>query len=748
MATLERGVKWRARQGAERVWPGISSPKAILRLLDLEQGRLFYWLPVFIGLGIGIYFTLPFEPGLYSLATLIVFLTGMIFFAPRTLASVLVLSALVAAGTGFVSAKIRTEWVRAPKIMATTGPVEIEGWVERIEERASSGKAARRKKSSSGAEPALRENRADRPTVGHRITMRPVRVEKLENDHLPKRIRLYVKSERNRISVGDYLSVSAILRPPPGPSEPGGYDFARRAWYQGLGAVGYTRQPPKIMPTERTRGVGLDLIVAVEKLRADVAHRIGAHLNGTTAAITTALLTGARGAIPENVKTDLRHSGLAHILAISGLHMAIMSGAVFWLVRAGLALSPTLALTRPIKKWSAIVAMLGAAFYLALSGASPATQRAFFMVMLLYLSVLLDRPALSLRNVAIAALFILILWPESLLNISFQMSFAAVTALIAFYETWNERQSRTHDRGWRYGRMGRSVKFLIGIALTTIIAGAAIAPFAAFHFNKEAGYSLLANMLAMPVFTLVTMPMALMSLMAMPFGLEALPLTLMSWSIEIIAAIAARIASLPGAVLYVPQIPISSLLCVVLGAIWLMVWRQRWRYLGLTGIAAGLALAQTGPRPDILVGDNARTVAVRNDAQKPGFMRLSATRGTARSYVFARWLENDGDARAPKEAGKGLNFRCDRRGCVTRIKGLTLALTRHPSGLNDDCAMADIVIVRFPVKRVCESPRLLIDPDMTRRDGVHAVYMDGDKFRIETVEAHRGRRPWTRHPAP
>ena len=700
-------------------------------LLDREQGRWFYWLPVFIGLGIGIYFALPHEPVLKSLLPLIISLIAAIKFAARSLSAVLLLGVVLATATGFVSAKLRTEWVRAPKIIETTGPVRIEGWVERIEIRAAG------KTGSKPGHPRLR------------ISLRLARAEKIAADRLPIRVRLSGRFDKDQIRIGDYISALAVLRPPPAPSEPGGYDFARAAWYKQLGAVGYLKEPPKTISPDETKSLGLGLRVAIETLREDVARRINSVLGGSTGAIATALLTGARGGIPEGVKIDLRHSGLAHILAISGLHMVIMSGAVFWLVRALLAGSTTLALTQPIKKWSAVIAMIGAFFYLALSGASPATQRAFLMVMLFYLAILLDRPALTLRNVAIAAIVILLFWPESLLNISFQMSFAAVTALIAFYEVWNERQRQRQmerqwmSETWRTRQLKNGLDFLIAIGLTTIIAGAAIAPFAAFHFNKEAGYSLIGNMLVMPIFTLITMPMALLSLMAMPFGLEALPLKLMGMSIERITAIAAWVADLPGAVLYIPQVPAYALLSIIWGALWLIIWRQGWRYLGLIGIAAGLALSQSGARPDILIGDHARTIAVRNGETQDGYARLSAPRGSARSYVLARWLENDGDPRKPKESAKGKTFKCDAQGCMTVVKNLAIAHSRHPSGLADDCAVADILIARYQVKRPCSGPKLILDRRATERSGVHAIYIDGASIRVETVEASRGARPWT-----
>ena len=696
-------------------------------ILDGEQSRWFLWLPVFFGLGIGSYFSLPFEPGISFFVPCLIILLALGLFPRRSIYAVLITAALITVILGFSLAKLRTELVRAPKIMKTSGVVRVEGWVERI------------------------ENISKVRSKGRRLLIRVVAVEGFEAKDLPEHLRLFERSNKlkktvDKLSVGDYVRTSAILRPPPSPSQPGGYDFARTAWFQKLGGVGYSVKGFSLVEEKPALSWRLWAWVEVETLRANVGERISSHLTGEAGAVGRALLTGDRSQISEKTKTALRHSGLAHILAISGLHMAVMSGAVFWLVRAFLALSRWLVLTQPIKKWSALVAIIGALFYLVLSGASPATQRAFIMVVLLYVAVLLDRPALSLRNVAVAALVILVIWPESLINIGFQMSFAAVTSLIAFYEVWNGRQFSHENPQWAYGISGRIFYFFIGVALTTIVAGIAIAPLSAYHFGREAGYSLIANLGALPVFSFVVMPMALVSLVSMPFGLEQLPLQLMGFGVEIIVAIASWVSNLPGAVIYIAQVPQYALVMVVFGALWLLLWQLRWRYLGLFAIGLGLAFFQAAPKPDIYIGDNARTIAVRNNAGEHGETRLSAPKTSKRSYLLKRWLEKDGDARPPSLVAKGENFRCDFHGCVTRTKDYLVVHNRNAAGLDDDCQRADILIARMAIKRPCMHPKLIIDKSLTTIMGAHVIYIDGDRFRVETVEAARGRRPWSRNP--
>ena len=704
----------------------------LINILDGEQSRWFLWLPVFLGLGIGGYFALPFEPGVSVFVPCLIIFLALGLFRRRSIYAVLISGALITLILGFSLAKLRTELVRAPKIIKTSGVVEVVGWVERI------------------------ENISKARSKTRRLLIRVVAVDGIEAKNLPEHVRIFEKSRKRNvpvgdvsvgeISLGDYVRTAAILRPPPSPSQPGGYDFARTAWFQKLGGVGYSVKGFSVVEAKPALSWRLWAWVEVERLRANVGERISSHLTGEAGAVARALLTGDRSQISEKTKTALRHSGLAHILAISGLHMAVMSGAVFWLVRAFLALSRRLVLTQPIKKWSALVAIFGALFYLVLSGASPATQRAFIMVVLLYVAVLLDRPALSLRNVAVAALVILVIWPESLINIGFQMSFAAVTSLIAFYEVWNGRRLGPENPQWAFGISGRIFYFFIGIALTTIVAGIAIAPLSAYHFGREAGYSLIANLGALPVFSFVVMPMALVSLVSMPFGLEQLPLQLMGRGVEIIVAIASWVSNLPGAVIYIAEVPLYALVMVVFGGLWLLLWQLRWRYLGLFAIGFGLAFFQASPKPDIYIGDNARTIAVRNLVGGHRETQLSAPKTSRRSYLLKRWLEKDGDARPARVAAKGVNFRCDFYGCVTRVKDYLVVHNRNAAGLDDDCQRADILIARLAIKRPCLHPKLIIDKSVTTTMGAHVVYIDGDRFRVESVETRRGRRPWSRNP--
>ena len=357
----------------------------------------------------------------------------------------------------------------------------------------------------------------------------------------------------------------------------------------------------------------LRLKIPIANLRAAVGDRIETALPGDTGEIANALITGDRQGIPDETTEALRQSGLGHMLAISGLHMALVAGAVFGFLRGFFALSPNLALKRPIKKWAAAGALAAAAFYLVLSGASIATQRSFIMMAVMLVAVLLDRRAFSVRNVAVAATIVLFLTPEAILTASFQMSFAATLALIAGFEVIAERRRQRLAIGPPAERtLARTIFSLIGgLLLTSILAGLATAPFAAFQFNRTAPLSLIANLLAVPALSLLVMPMALVAVVLMPFGLEGPPLGVADFGIAYITRVADNVAAWTGSAGLVPTAPVASLLLVSLGLVWLCLWRQRWRLAGLPIIGLGLVVAAFGPHPDLLVTEEGETIAVR-----------------------------------------------------------------------------------------------------------------------------------------
>jgi len=367
---------------------------------------------------------------------------------------------------------------------------------------------------------------------------------------------------------GDRVRLKATLSPPAKPALPDGFDYARSAWFDQVGAVGYAFAAPVIEGRVDAGTLMQRYRRGVEDIRQAIAVRVRAALPGETGEIALALITGERGGISVATNSAYKNSGLFHILSISGLHMVIMAGAVFYSVRLLLAAIPLIALTMPIKKIAAAAGILSALGYLAISGGAFATVRSVLMILIIFGAVLIDRPALALRNVAAAAFLILALYPESLLDAGFQMSFAAVTALIASHEV----VSWLLGRGSRPNPVLSIVKFFGEIIASTLIASAAVAPFAAYNFHQSQQYAVLANMIAIPICNIIVMPAALVAFVLMPLGLEFLGLKPMGWGIEAMTLCANAVGSLPGAVGHIREIPAGAFTLMLAGGMWLALW--------------------------------------------------------------------------------------------------------------------------------------------------------------------------------
>lgn len=695
----------------------------IAAALDGERHRWFLWVPVLVGVGIGVYFALPVEPHpVVAVATLIGAAVAAAGVHGGTLLFALT-RAVLSVAVGFAIAKARTEWVRAPVLAAVMEKADITGHVELIE-----------------------------PTDGRgqRITLRVVAIAGVAPEAVPRRVRIRTLVARPGISPGDPVRVRARLSPPGEPVLPGGYDFGRRAWYLGIGAVGFSYRGIEPDPTLGPAPTVLHAAATIERVRAAIGTAVRAALPGQSGAIATALLTGERGAITAETDKIYRDSGLYHVLSISGLHMTVMAGTLFLAVRVLLAAVPGVALRFPVKAWAAVLAAIGAFGYLLISGAAFATLRSYVMISIVFLAIVLERPALSMRNIALAALVVLLVWPESLLDPGFQMSFAAVTALIASLEAWQERERRL-GRGERgYGLISKTVRFISSIVISTLIAGVAVAPLAAYHFHAGQAYSVLGNLLGVPICDLIVMPALLATLVAMPFGLEAYPLMIAGVGIDAMTAVAAWVATLPGAVAAIPAIPLSAVLAMAVGGLWLSLWTARWRVAGMLGIAVGLVLAPTLERPAILVGRDGALIAARVD----GGLLSAAPGAGRRTFELSRWLEHDGDRRAVATAAEGRGFKCDTIGCTATLAGRPIAITRHPAALAEDCARAAILIAPglgvsgpgapgLSGADQCRGPSIMVDRAALRRGGVHAIYVGGSHVRIETVTRLRGERPWS-----
>lgn len=632
----------------------------------------------------------------------------------RRISAVIASFVLVFAGCsalGFADGVLRTRIVAAPVISRETQPVRITGRVDDVDIRA-----------------------PDRA----RIILAVSNI--ADGGAKPDFVRLTVSGARAIAACqpGAVISALAVLRPPPEPALPHGYDFARWAWFQGIGGVGFVYGTPRVIRAPPP-GVMDKVNSRLDELRLSMTDRIERAIPGPDGSIAAALITGERGEIDPDDNQAYRDSGLAHVLSISGVHLALAGLGVFWLLRALLALWPRVALTQPIKKWAAIGALLGSTFYLAISGGGSPADRSFLMLSMMLLGVLLDRPALSMRSVAMAALAILIFQPEDVIDPSFQMSFGAVVGLIALAEWQSARSAPLVRPAGRIGRIWHKARhYVLGALLVSVVATLATTPMAIYHFDRAAAYSLISNFLAEPVVAFVIMPAAAMAVVLMPIGAELLPLRIMGWGVHVMSAIAHWTAGLPGATAMVRAWPASALAIMVLGGLWIALWRQTWRWLGVAPIAAAVLLILISRPPDLLIGRDLQSAAIRGP---DGGLVIIGARPD--NYTASQWLIRDGDRRDLATARAASH--CDESGCAgSGGQGRIVAIPAMVSALSEDCSRARIVISTIPLHGNCRGPELLVDQSDMLRNGAMTVTFYGDTRIIDTVAAGRGDRPWTK----
>jgi len=687
---------------------------AACTLLAAERDRWFLWHVVSFGCGIAIYFALPSEPGLLSALFPLVAAFALVFVWRDGALGHFLPAAVLAFAAGIACAKFETLMAEAPVLKRKMFRAVVSGYVERLEPR---------------------------PARGPRITIRVAAIQGLKPEETPYRVRIRLLSAAQNLQPGAAIEIAAMLAPPMRPALPGGYDFARSAFFEQIGAVGYARSRLKRVALPPAPW-GLSVKLAVQRVRHALSERIMAAVPGERGAIANALMTGERGLISTETLAAYRNAGLLHILSISGLHMAIMAGTVFFAVRLLLAAWPSVALRYPIKKWAALASVNAALAYLLISGATHATQRAFVMVLIAMCAVALDRPAIALRNVAIAAAALLIIAPSSLLNVGFQMSFAAVIALVAAYEYARDRRG-SKPPGVPRGAGVQMILFFAGIIGSTVVASLAVAPIAAYHFHKGQIYGVLANLIAVPVCNFLVMPAALLSFIAMPLGLEAWPLAAMAEGIDVMTWCARTVAGLPGAVVHIPTFSIFSFSLIILGMLWFCLWRTNWRFWGGFLVALGLCLAPLRSAPDVLVAEGGRLVAVR---QADGRFAVAPGRHR-RAYELSRWLENDGDIRKGHAVKAGGAFRCDPAGYTIKFKNFYIAISVSPASLADDCRRAYLLILSYPKPQSCKPGGMTLDFWQLRDGGTHAIRIDNaGVLHVARVEDMRGNRPWARKP--
>ena len=669
--------------------------------LDTERERLAVWLPVFMGAGVLAYYALRFEPAVWMgpavaaplLAIAVWWPGGRWLFAP-----------LAATAIGFASAQLST--ARRPPIEADlpTRATIVTGTIAAVE--------------------ALPD--------GRRISIQPAF---LDGAAVPlrrsARMRLQKKDD-GELATGDTVQIRALLRPPAMPSYPGGWDLQRDAFYSGLGGSGYA-----LGKAERTaQAVPSGPMRFVQRLREVIAGRVVAVIPGAAGAVSVTLLTGASMAIPEADHAAFRDSGLAHLLAVAGLHIGIVMGFALTLSRFAFSLSEHASLFWPTKKFSAICALAAGGVYLVLTGMHVPIVRSFAMACLFTIALMADRRPFSLRGLGLAATVLMLIAPQEVPNVSFQMSFSAVLALIAGYEALRPWLRRLHgDSRWR-----KFLSHLVALALTSALAGTASAPYGAYHFGRVQVYFVLANMVAVPLTAMWVMPAGLIALFLMPLHLEAVALVPMGWGAEAVVWVARITAALPEATFPAPHIPAWGLCVFSLGLAWLGLWRTRRRLVGIVAMVVGLASPLVDHPPDLLVSADGRLIAVRT--QQGAFLQQAQGGSKFTRDAWLQYWSVGSFEKMPADVAGGV--RCEQGACLLRPyadrPGALLARgALHPTF----CDQASIVVSAEPARGLCPKPwPKLVDRFTVWRYGSVAIWLNEDGARFLTDRSERGDRPW------
>ncbi len=693
------------------------------------------WLPVFMGAGVLVYYDLPAEPPLWTGAKLAA--AGLIaagalkrWPGPRAIGLCLGFAALGFASAQFATARMPPLETDLPsRAVTATGivhSVEILSYARRV----------------TLSDVHLRE--ADRkPVRGRGASAVVIGTADPAIHDLARTARIRLRTEDNgAIHTGETIRIRAMLRPPLPPALPGGWDTQRDAFFAGLGASGYALGRTEIVET----GSPDRFASWVQGLRETISARVSAAVPGAPGAVAITLLTGSARAIPEADHAAFRAAGLAHLLAVAGLHIGIVMGFAFASARIGLALSEHASLFWPTKKLAAVFALAVGGGYMVLTGGHVPIVRSFAMACLATLAMLAGRQPVSVRGLGLAGIALMMISPYEVPGVSFQMSFSAVLALISGYESLRPALRLLYGRS----PVQRLAAYALALALTSTLAGTASLPYGAYHFGHVQIYYVLSNMVAVPLAALWVMPAGMLALLLMPLHLEFLALVPMGWGAAAIIAIARFTAALPASTVAVPHMPPWGLAVLSVGLAWLGLWRSWIRLLGIAAIAAGIVSPAFDRSPDILLSADAGLIGFRTD-QGVLLRRTRSGSDFTRDAWLTRW--NVGFATllpvaVPNAAAPAPGFICERDSCLFRPRPEDAAalLARGPTKPSN-CDDVAIVVSAEPARGVCPYPS---PPQADRftvwRDGSAAIWLEPHGARVLTDRQARGDRPWVSPP--
>jgi competence protein ComEC len=694
---------------------------------EVALRRLFLWLPVAAGAGVASYFYADREPSLWLIAPATLAFGALAWLARERRATFFVLCGLCAFFAGESSAAWRSARVAAP-VIDRVKIATVEGFIEQMDFR----------------------------PAGARFILRVASATGLAPEETPYRVRLSVR-RAPPFEAGAYVRLKARLLPPARASLPGGYDFAKDAWFARLGAVGSALGRIELVDPPAPPGAMLAALAAIDRGRNALARRIDAIVGGDAGAIAAAMVTGKRDFLSEPAKDVIREAGIFHIITISGVQMTLVAAIFFVGARRLLALNASLALRYPIKKWAAAAAMAGAVFYDIATGSRVGTERALFMTLIMLGAVLMDRQALTMRNLAFAALIVILIEPEAIMGASFQLSFAAVAALVAVYEARMAAKDRERDdqdlvlaRPVEGARKRLALDFAqrhlrqgpVSVLFATFCATSATASFMAYNFHELSPYVLIGNPLTLTVIEIFAVPGALLGALLYPLGLDPWIWRYVGLGIDAVMWAARIVGNLPGATIHLPVFAPWAIVFLTLALLSAVLWRTAlFRAMAIPLAAVGLFGAAAGPSFDMAVAAPGDAVALRGPDG-----RLAVIGARPSLFAAEQWLRADADGRAAAQALQKTG--CDRQGCVGRLAdGRAVALVLDRPAFAEDCERADIIVTPLFAPVGCAA-RLVIDRETLRRTGALTLSFAGDGVLTRAARAADEDRPWSRAPKP
>jgi len=662
------------------------------------NARLGLFSPMFICAGIGLYFSLNYEPSLKFSILCFCICLFLLVITRKLYSAKIITAALCFAAFGFAAAKISEVESNTKVIGFRLSDTVVNGEISDIE---------------------FTGNRT-------RIVLDNPRIDGLKPDKHPRRIRLSIRNHSNDITVGDSIRVRATIFPPPAAARVGGYNPSLGMYFKSIGATGYNLDDIEIITHQQTA----NLTTYIQNIRHDLTKTIMRQSSYPENTIIAALITGEQRMVPDDINNAYRAAGIMHILSISGFHIGLIAGLVFWLSRSIMALFPYLALHHPIKKYASVISLICTVLYLLISGLQVPAVRSFIMVAVMMLAIIADRKAISMRNVVIAAIIILCYSPESLLTPGFQLSFAATISLVAFYESIAPHiASFFHQRSI----IMKPVYYLLMINLTSMIAGTVTAPFVIYHFNQVNAYGILGNLFAIPLSSFVIIPFAILALL--PTGLSELFFSITERAIFIMNILAEKVAELSGSQINVIAPTSYGIIAIAAGLYFLCIWPTRARYFGLIIAGIGAITAWFNPQPDFIANEDSALLNLHNGS-------VVWLKGGEEGYAYERWMASLGATKSYIPLEKQNIMNCAYDVCTITAQNKKILLI-DSNGETKNCEGFD-VIINYSRNKNCAEYNTIGYIDFLR-NGTYEFYLNPnirDKTEILRARDSSKSRPW------